>query len=192
MKEVLVVYYSQSGQLLDILKNVTSNIEGEDVRVTYHKIVPKRDFNFPWTQESFYDAFPESFLQIPIELEAPESEVMAKKYDLVILGYQVWYLSPSIPINSFLRSEQARELLRDTPVITLVACRNMWIKAQEKMKVLLRNLGSDLVGHIALVDRHINNISVITIMHWAFGGKKTKMWGIFPKPGVSDSDIAEA
>src|SRR5690606_21780788 len=101
-------------------------------------------------------------------------------------------LSPSIPINSFLRSEQARELLRDTPVITLVACRNMWIKAQEKMKVLLRNLGSDLVGHIALVDRHINNISVITIMHWAFRGKKTKMWGIFPKPGVSDSDIAEA
>lgn len=189
MKEVLVIYYSQSGQLLDILKNITSNMEGEDVRVTYHKIVPKKDFNFPWTPESFYDAFPESFLQIPIELEDPESGVMAKKYDLVILGYQVWYLTPSIPINSFLMSEQAKKLLKDTPVITVVACRNMWIKAQEKMKVLLRKLGSDLVGHIALVDRHINNISVITIMHWAFGGKKTKMWGIFPKPGVSDSDI---
>src|SRR5690606_17573957 len=134
MKEVLVIYYSQTGQLLDILKNIASNLEGENVRVTYHEIVPKRDFNFPWTQESFYDAFPESFLQIPMELECPESVVLGKRYDLVILGYQVWYLSPSIPINSFLKSVEAKELLKDTPVITVVACRNMWIKAQEKIK----------------------------------------------------------
>lgn len=192
MKEVLVIYYSQTGQLLDILKNIASNLKGESVRVTYHEIIPENDFDFPWTQENFYDAFPESFLQIPIELQATGREVLAKKYDLVILGYQVWFLSPSIPINSFLKSVQAKELLRDTPVITVVACRNMWIKAQEKVKLLLKDLNANLVGHIALVDRHVNNISVITIMHWAFGGKKTRMWGIFPKPGVSDSDIADA
>jgi menaquinone-dependent protoporphyrinogen IX oxidase len=192
MKEILVIYYSQTGQLLDILNNITSNLQGEEVRITLHEITPKKDFDFPWTQERFYDVFPESFLQIPVELEAPESNIMTKKYDLVILGYQVWYLSPSIPINSFLKSDQAKALLNDTPVITVVACRNMWIKAQEKVKLLLHDLNANLVGHIALVDRHVNNISVITIMHWAFGGKKTRMWGIFPKPGVSDTDIAEA
>ena len=192
MKEILVIYYSQTGQLLDILNNITSNMKEEEVRITLHEITPKKDFDFPWTQERFYDVFPESFLQIPVELLAPDSIVTAKKYDLVILGYQVWYLSPSIPINSFLKSEQAKALLKDTPVITVVACRNMWIKAQEKVKLLLHDLNANLVGHIALVDRHVNNISVITIMHWAFGGKKTKMWGIFPKPGVSDMDIAEA
>ncbi|MCG2460189.1 dialkylresorcinol condensing enzyme DarA [Flavobacteriaceae bacterium F89] len=192
MKEVLVIYYSQTGQLLDILNNITSNFDGEEVRITLHKITPEKDFEFPWTQERFYDAFPESFQQIPTELMSPEDDVMAKKYDLVILGYQVWYLSPSIPINSFLKSDPAKVLLKDTPVITVVACRNMWIMAQEKVKMLLRDLNANLVGHIALVDRHVNNISVITIMHWAFGGKKTKMWGIFPKPGVSDRDIAGA
>ena len=104
MKEILVIYYSQTGQLLDILNNITSNMKEEEVRITLHEITPKKDFDFPWTQERFYDVFPESFLQIPVELLAPDSIVMAKKYDLVILGYQVWYLSPSTPINSFLKS----------------------------------------------------------------------------------------
>ena len=49
-----------------------------------------------------------------------------------------------------------------------------------------------MVGNIALVDRHWNHISVITIVHWMMGGKKTKYLGVFPKPGVSDRDINEA
>ena len=68
----------------------------------------------------------------------------------------------------------------------------MWIMAQEKVKKLLVTNNSKLVGNIALVDRNINHISVITIVHWLMGGKKTKMFGIFPKPGVSDSDIKRA
>ncbi|KKK64262.1 hypothetical protein LCGC14_2986000 [marine sediment metagenome] len=49
-----------------------------------------------------------------------------------------------------------------------------------------------LVGHIALVDRHVNNISVITIEHWMIRGRKDRYLGIFPKPGVSDNDVANA
>src|SRR5690554_2342955 len=68
----------------------------------------------------------------------------------------------------------------------------MWIMAQEKVKKLLVANRANLVGNIALVDRNINHISVITIVHWLMGGKKTRMFGIFPKPGVSDKDIANA
>ena len=60
------------------------------------------------------------------------------------------------------------------------------------MKKLLVANNSKLVGNIALVDRNMNHISVITIVHWLMGGKKTKMLGIFPKPGVSDNDIEAA
>ena len=192
MKEVLIVYYSQTGQLLNILKNVASTLSGENVNVSYYEISPKKDFPFPWKQEEFYGAFPETFLQIPTELNPVPSEVLQKKYDLVILGYTVWYLTPSIPINSFLKSPEAKQLLMNTPVVTLSASRNMWIMAQEKMKKLLLDNQAKLVGNIALVDKNINHISVITIVHWLMGGKKTKMWGVFPKPGVSDSDIENA
>jgi len=192
MKEVLVVYYSQTGQLFDILKNVVSTIEDSDVNITYHQIVLKRGYDFPWKKDAFFDVFPESVLQIPCELEDPKEEILDKKYDLVILGHQVWFLSPSIPVNSFLKSEVAKKLLKNTPVVTVIGARNMWIQAQEKLKKLLVACDAKLVGNIALVDRHLNHISVITITHWMFGGKKNRMYGIFPKPGVSEKDINEA
>ncbi len=191
-KEVLILYYSQTGQLSDILKNIASVMGDTDINISYCEITLEEPYEFPWKQEKFYDAFPESFLQIPSKVHPPKLEVLDKKYDLIILGYQVWYLTPSIPINSFLKSDSAKRLLKDTPVITVVACRNMWIQAQEKMKRLLLSVDAKLVGHIALIDRHINHISVITISHWMFSGKKDRFLGIFPKPGVSDNDIKEA
>jgi len=192
MKEILIIYYSQTGQLTDILKNIASTICDEKVNVSYHEIVPKKKFPFPWQQEEFYGAFPETFLQISAPLEDFPSEILQKKYDLVILGYTTWYLTPSIPINSFLKSAEAKTLLAKTPILTVSASRNMWIMAQEKMKKLLVANNANLVGNIALVDKNINHISVITIVHWLMGGKKTKMLGIFPKPGVSDSEIEAA
>ena len=193
MKNVLVVYYTQSGQLLEIAKNVVSTLEiSSEISVTYHQIKPVKKYDFPWEKETFFDVFPESFLQIPCKLEEPQPEVLSKKYDLVILAYQIWYLTPSIPINSFLKSETAKQLLKDTPVVTVIGCRNMWIQAQEKMKVLLQEVQAKLVGNIVLVDRHINHISVITIEKWMFSGKKESYLGVFPKPGVSQKDIDEA
>ena len=189
MKEVLVVYYSQTGQLFDIVSNISSAIESEDIQITYLQITPEDAYEFPWKKDAFFDVFPESFLQIPSPLKESNPEVFNKKYDLVILGYQVWYLSPSIPVNSFLKSENAKKILNNTPVLTVIGCRNMWVQAQEKVKTLLVSCNAKLVGNIALVDRHINHISVLTITHWMFKGKKDRFLGFFPKPGVSDKDI---
>lgn len=192
MKEVLIIYFTQTGQLHDILKNVESTLGGENINIDYHRIVPEPAYDFPWKNEEFYDVFPESYLQIPQVTNQPSEKILSKKYDLIILGYQVWFLTPSRPISSFLKSDTAKKLFKDTPVVTLVACRNMWIQAQEKIKIHLKSLNAHLVGHIALVDRHINHISVITIQHWMINGKKDRLFGIFPKPGVSDTEIAKA
>src|SRR5690625_1924577 len=192
MKEVLVLYYSQTGQLYDILEKITSGISAEPVRVTFQEIRPEEEFPFPWKPEEFYGVFPQTFLQVESKLQPFPEDVMAKKYDLIILGYTVWFLTPSIPVNSFLKSDQAKKLLRDTPVVTVSASRNMWIMAQEKVKEMLAQNKAQLVGNIALTDRNLNHISVITIVHWLMGGKKTRMWGIFPKPGVSDDEINNA
>jgi len=192
MKEVLVIHYSQTGQLTSILENIVRTLESDTITISHYEIVPDPQYAFPWKPKRFFDVFPESFLQIPAGFHPPKPEILDKKYDLVILGYQVWYLTPSIPINSFLKSEFAKKLLKDTHVVSVVACRNMWIQAQEKIKRLLVSVDAKLVGHIALVDRHINHVSVITIEHWMMSGKKDKYLGIFPKPGISDTDIADA
>ena len=193
MKNVLVIYYSQSGQLTEILDNLTLPFTSDDeINITHYIIEMEKEFPFPWNKSAFFNAFPESFLQIPAAIKPPSNAILEKQYDLIILGYQVWYLSPSIPVNSFLKSTFAKQIFKNTPVITVIGARNMWVKAQEKMKVLLTDVGANLVGNIALVDRNINHVSVVTIVHWMFSGEKTKYLGIFPKPGVSESEIKNA
>ncbi|WP_103863440.1 hypothetical protein [Aquimarina sp. I32.4] len=193
MKHVLVIHYSQSGQLSEIVNNIVTPLAlSEEINITHHRIEMETPYPFPWNKKKFFDVFPESFLQIPDKIKPIPSEILNQKYDLIILGHQVWYLSPSIPINSFLKSKDAKKLLNDTPVITVIGCRNMWIQAQEKVKTLLNLCNAKLVGNIALVDRHINHISVLTITHWMFTGKKSRFLGFFPKPGVSDKDIKNA
>ena len=193
MKRVLVVYYTQTGQQKDILDRVLQPLVADaDVALTYHRITPVTDYPFPWDGYTFFDAFPESFLQIPCELQPVDNSILEQDYDLVILGYQVWYLSPSIPFNSFLKSDSGRRLLQGRPVVTLINCRNMWVMAQEKVKRLLNDAGANHVGNIVRVDRHLNHVSVITIVHWMMSGRKDAYLGIFPKPGVSDKDIRES
>ena len=193
MKNVLVIYYTQSGQLGTIAQNIAKPfLNSEEINVTFHEIQLQQPFPFPWNKAAFFDAFPESFLQIPTELKPLPEEILNTKYDLVLFHYQVWYLSPSIPINSFLKSADAKKILNNTPVITISGSRNMWIMAQEKIKVLLKESNAQLVGNVALVDRVGNLISVITIVEWMFSGVKKKYLGIFPLPGVSEKDIQES
>lgn len=193
MKNVLVIYYTQSGQLESIAQNIAKPfLNSEEIKVTFHEIQLEKPFPFPWDKTSFFDAFPETFLQIPTELKPVPEEILNTKYDLILFHYQVWYLSPSIPINSFLKSDSSKKILNNTPVITISGSRNMWIMAQEKIKVLLQEANAKLVGNVALVDRVGNLISVITIVEWMFSGVKKKYLSIFPLPGVSEKDIQES
>lgn len=193
MKKVLVVYYTQTGQQKEILDQILSPLEADPhVELTYHRIKPVADYPFPWDSHSFFDVFPESFLQIPCQLQPIDGQVLQQDYDLIILGYQVWYLSPSVPFNSFLQSGQAKALLKDKPVVTIINCRNMWVMAQEKVKKSLHRLKASHVGNIVLADRHLNHVSVVTVVHWMMKGRKDSYLGIFPKPGVADNDISES
>ena len=189
MKRVLVVYYTQSGQLKEIIDSVLSPLT--EVTIDFLPIDTAEPFPFPWTDKAFFGAFPESYLQIPQPLKP--FQLAHTDYDLVILGYQVWYLSPSIPFNSFLQSEAGKRLLQGKPVVTISGTRNMWVMAHQKVKKLLTECGAHLVGNIALTDRHHNHISVITIVQWLFSGDKNKRYlGVFPKAGVADKDIKGA
>ncbi|KFF14630.1 dialkylresorcinol condensing enzyme DarA [Chryseobacterium soli] len=192
-KNILVIYYSQTGQLEDIVKNIAQPFENkkEEYDVTYYNIKLKEDFPFPWPGDVFFNTFPESYLQIPKEIFPPAADVLNKKYDLILFGYQVWYLTPSIPIISFLKSSYAETLLKGSQVVTISGTRNMWMLSQEKLKVHLKNLGATLVGNIALVDRHDNYTSVLTILRWLTTGQKEKS-GMLPAAGISDEEISGA
>jgi flavodoxin len=187
MARILVIYFSQSGQQREILNSLAKPFLQAGDQLHFEELKPTELYPFPWTAFKFFNAFPETFFQQPLALQ-PLSSKAFEEYDLVILGYQPWFLTPSRPVSSFLQSEEGKKVLKDKTVVTILGCRNMWLGAQEKVKVRLKEAGATLVGHIALDDRSGNLVSLITILRWLLWGKKEAFW-FFPAAGVSQSDI---
>jgi hypothetical protein len=185
MKKILVIYYTQTGQLNNALRATLAPFENQpDVKVQYEQIKPVTPYPYPWRYTEFFDVFPETVHGVPCELQ-PLSVDPNEQFDLVIVAYQPWYLSICIPINSFLKSPEAKKLLAGKPVVTVLACRNMWLGSQEKMKLQLKNLNAHLVGNITYVDSSANLISLVTVLAYVLGGVKDRFLKIFPKYGVS-------
>ncbi len=184
-KKILVVHYSQSGQLTEITDKFVSGLSANSIEKI--RVRMQKEFDFPWTSERFFDAMPESVLGIPAALDSfhPKEE----SYDLIVFAYQPWFLSPSIPATSILANDEFRNRLKNTPVITIIGARNMWLNSQERVKKVLNECGAKLVGNIALTDKNNNLISAVTILHWMLSGRKDSFLGIFPKPGIADDLI---
>ena len=189
MKKILVIHYSQTGQLTEILNSVTKEISSNCI-IENVQILPKNDFLFPWKTNVFFEEMADTVALNGVELN--DFILNEKKYDLIILGYQPWFLSISRPITGLFSCEKFTNIIKNTPVITVIGARNMWINAQKDMQILLHKFEANLVGNIPLIDKNPNLISALTISYWMFTGRKDRKWGIFPKPGVSDEDINDA
>lgn len=187
MKHILVISYSQSGQLTDLLSNLVSTIN-EEIEIV--SVQPKTNFSFPWISHDFFNAMPETVLEKEIEL----NEIAFKRdtYDLIILGYQPWFLSPSLPTTALLKNDHFKRIMNNTPIVTVIGARNMWLNSQESVKQLIKDADGVLVGNIPFIDRNPNLLSAVSILHWMLTGKKEKKYGIFPLPGISEKDILEA
>ncbi|MDR2622592.1 MAG: hypothetical protein LBC48_08465 [Dysgonamonadaceae bacterium] len=190
MAKIVAFYYSQTGQGLNILQSVSRPLVEVGNEVIFKEIVPETRFPFPWTAESFFQAFPESRQGIGCPVQAIDlSDV--QDVALVIIVYPTWFLSPSIPTHGFFQDTDIQQFLKGKPVVTIDGCRNMWVMSHKKVQSYIEQSGGKPVGHIVLQDRHPNLISVITIVRWLLGGKKERC-GIFPAAGVSPEDIKHA
>lgn len=177
-KKILVLYYSQTGQLRDILDSILDGAKDENISITIKTLLPKKHFPYPWSFFSFFDIFPECVYMEGCEIEPVGLE---SDFDLVILGYQPWFLSPSLPISGFLKTKEAATLLANKPVITVIGCRNMWIMAQEKLKKALHNINAKLIDNIVLIDQGSSMATFFTTVRWMFTGKKMNAVGFSQK-----------
>lgn len=186
-KKILAIYYTQSGQMAEIIDTFTAPLIAGGASVEKVSIKTLENFDFPWTGKRFFSVMPACVMGVPALLEP--LNLKEQQYDLIIMAYQPWFLSPSIPSNSLLNTAEFRQVLNGTPVVTISAARNMWINAFVRVRKMLTDAGANLVGNIALVDKHPNVVSFITIFYWMLSGKKERYLNIFPKPGVDEKDI---
>ena len=186
-KHILVISYSQTGQLKELTQHFLQPLKQQNVLIEECQLRPLQPYTFPWKFMPFFNQFPESVHLMPAPIEPPT--LKRKTYDLVIIAYSVWFLSPSQPITAFLQSEQAN-VLKNTPVITLIGCRNMWLMAQEKMKKMLTALGANLIGNVVKTDQSNSWASFITTPAWMLSGNK-RYFSWLPSAGISDDELRD-
>lgn len=193
-RKVLVVHYSSpSGQLSEVISKLTAPLAADGgIELRQLVLRPRDPYPFPWPILRFFDTFPETIYLDPPPLE-PLGLAAGERFDLVILGYQVWFLSPSGPTAAFLKSPEAKALFKDTPVVTVIACRDMWLLAQERVKEIFAAYGARLVGNVVLVDEAGSVGSFLATPVWMMTGKRGPLLGgLIPRAGVKPQQIEDS
>ena len=183
-------YYTQSGQALEALKSICRPLEVEGM-VVYKQIMPQQEYPFPWSHDAFFDTMPETRLGMPPSGIVPIDFTDIADADLVVVAGQSWFLSPSLPLQSFFGDEQVRRYLRGRQVVFVNACRNMWLMTSRIVRAYCHDTGCRLIGHIVLQDDAPNLISAYTIARWLIGGKKQSARPL-PHAGIAETTLLAA
>lgn len=186
MKKALFLYYSQAGQTARALEEFKRGWQKHG-ELDVAEIVPQESFPFPWRMAAFFRVFPRSVAGMAPKIEP--LNVTWDDYDLVILGYQVWFLSPSLPIQGFLASSDA-EHLKGKAVITVLTCRNLWHSATARVREKLKQIGAVHLGQMTVCELSPVWASFVTTPRWMLSGKKGA-FAFFPPAGISDSEFAK-
>ncbi len=144
---------------------------------------------FPWRSPfRFFDVLPECILELPPANRPLPTEADAH-FDLIVLAYPVWFLSPALPVQALFRSPDAR-LLKNRNVLTISVSRNMWHNAAQTIKRLLHEAGARHRDLIAITHQGPPWATFITVPRALLFGKRDRFWKIFPPAGLADEDLA--
>jgi menaquinone-dependent protoporphyrinogen IX oxidase len=81
------------------------------------------------------------------EIRIPD-EARDGDYDLICIGSPTWWQTVSMPLRSFLKSDEARKLLSGKPFVVFVVCRQYWRENLEAVRELAEQQGGRYVDEI--------------------------------------------
>ena len=192
-----VVYlYSQTGQLREVADALTAPLIAHGWDIRWVDVQPRVPFPFPWPIARFFSVFPAA-VDPQAVVDLVDDGFLGERSDgirsprdpaeLVILAYQVWYLAPSLPIRSLLRTHP--EAVRNHQVVSLIACRNMWYSAAIEVAGLLRSAGARRVEVVSATDTRRQATTLVTTLRWLLTGRREPfLW--FGRAGVGDAELA--
>jgi hypothetical protein len=104
--------------------------------------------------------------------QSPAAHIDLRAFRWIVLAYPVWYLSPAVPMASWLLS-LPEGALAGTKVITLATCRNMWFRAQLEMRRMVEARSGEVAAHLCLEDSSPPFASLVTTPLFFLTGRKT-------------------
>jgi hypothetical protein len=189
MDRVLVLYYSQSGEVADIASLFATELSRTGAEVMIERLNPETPHPYPWRSiRRFFDAMPESVLGLPPPIRLAGYDPTSR-FRLVVLAYPVWFLAPALPVQAFFRLPHA-EVLRGTETVTITVSRAMWQRASERIKGLLATVGAVHCDNVVVTHQGSPLLTLVSTPRALLFGRKDSLLGVFPKAGVADSERA--
>jgi menaquinone-dependent protoporphyrinogen IX oxidase len=130
---VLLLYYTYTGQALKVLEAA-----GEVFRDRGFEVIEAQiEFTDPRYAQRFSRfpmrrVWPDMLSVLPAQTRRATGQIRIPDavhdgdYDLICIGSPTWWSTASMPIRSFLKSNEARKLLADKPFAVFVVCRDSW------------------------------------------------------------------
>lgn len=152
---VLLLYYTYTGQSLRVLEAAGEVFRARGCEVHKAQI----EFTDPRYAEKFSRfpmrrVWPDMLSVLGAqgrgatgEIRTPD-EVRTGDYDLVCIGSPTWWRTVSMPMRSFLESEEARKLLAGKPFAVFVVCRRYWQENFTAVRELAQKQGGQYVEGI--------------------------------------------
>ena len=152
---VLLLYYSYTGQTQKVLEAAADVFRERGAEVYRAPI----EFTDPRYAERFSrfpmrSVWPEFLGMLPAQtrratgdIRTPD-EVRTGDYDLICIGSPTWWRTVSMPLRSFLKSHEARDLLDGKPFAVFVVCRRYWRENLAGVRKLAGKKGGRYVDSI--------------------------------------------
>jgi multimeric flavodoxin WrbA len=130
---VLLLYYSYTGQSLKVLEAAGEVFRERGCEVRKAEIeftdqrYAERFSRFPMRR-----VWPDMLSVLPAQKRGATGEIRTPDtvrnddYDLICIGSPTWWQTVSMPMRSFLKSEEARKILAGKPFAVFVVCRQYW------------------------------------------------------------------
>jgi menaquinone-dependent protoporphyrinogen IX oxidase len=130
---VLLLYYTYTGQALKVLEAAGEAFCDRGCEVHKAEIeFTDRRFAERFSRFPMRRVWPDMLSVLPAQIRRASGEIVTPDalgnldYDLICIGSPTWWRTASMPMRSFLKSDQARKVLTGKSFAVFVVCRRYW------------------------------------------------------------------
>jgi len=198
---VLFVYFTYTEQSLKVAEAMAEVLraQGCDVRLARIELTDSR-WKDRFTRFPLRHAWFDVLGMMPAQLRGATGEISIPEdardgdYDLVVIGSPTWWIKTSVPIRSYLASDAAGRVLRDTRFAAFVCCRRYWGVNLRGVRKLATKRGGRYVGGIPFSYGGGQIPSLLALIsYFAYGEQRDRYLGVkIPSTNLAPEYSAQA
>jgi hypothetical protein len=197
---ILFLYYSYTQQSLKVVEAMSEELRGRGFDV-HQAAIEFTDQRYAKRLSKFPMPHPvvEVLGMLPVELRHATGEfripdeAFAGEYDLVVIGSPTWWLSTSVPVRSFLQSEDAEKILGGRRFTAFVVCRRYWKHNLKTVQKLGEEKGGTYLAgaHFAYLGGQVRSMLSL-LSYFGSGEQRERFLGVKIPPTNLQPEHLEA